>query len=302
MALKRGHIPQQSRQGRAWAWPILFLLLAGCGPQPVPKPETALEPTQLAVPEPGELQGWAATGDVELYDHENLYSLVNGQADAFFAYGLEEVTVQRYEGSEGAELRVRIWKLPTPADAYGLYTSSGSGVPVPVGNDGRADAGRYLAFWQDQYHVELFAIPELAGQEALQELALTLSARLPPGGQRPTLLDRLPPQGLDPDSAVYFHEEISIQDYLWLGGENLLRLSPETDGVLARDDVGGDQAQLLLVQYPTEEAASALLAALESSDLALIAARAQGRLLGAVFGEIGAAAAESLLAAALGGP
>jgi hypothetical protein len=254
------------------------------------------------IPPPVGLPGWTETAEAEYYGHENLYSLVNGQADAYLAYGLEEVAVQRYENADGAELRVRIWKLPASADAYGLYSTSASGVPVPVGNGGHIDEGRYLAFWQDRYYVELFAIPPLPSPEALQDLAHTVSAMLPAGGEPPSLLERLPTDGLEPDSSVFFHEEISVQDYLWLGGENLLGLSPETDGILSRYEVGGDGAQLLIVRYPTKEGVSAGLAALENSDLAVVAVKGQGALLGAVFGKIDVPAAEGLLASALDEP
>jgi hypothetical protein len=286
---------------RSWLC-LLLLAVAGCGRQPGFGTESATGLAQNAGSKSIDLPGWRATGDQETYGYETLYNLVNGQADAFFAYGFQDVAVQRYANAEEAELRIRLWKLATPADAYGLYTSGSSGVPVPVGNGGHVDEGRYLAFWQDHYYVELFAIPALAHPGALQDLARAVSARLPTGGELPALLDHLPPEGIEPGRTVFFHEEISIQDYLWLGGENLLGLSPETEGVLARYDLGGDRAQLLIVRYPTEEGASAGRVALEDSDLAPVTVREQGSLLGAVFGEIGAPAAESLLASALEEP
>jgi hypothetical protein len=279
-------------------------LLAGCGRHPTSGPEPALDLAQDdTTSQTVELPGWATTGDQETYGHETLYNLVDGQADAVFAYGFKEVAVQSYKNVDGAELRIRIWRLATPADAYGLYTSTASGEPAVVGNDGHVDGGRYLAFWQDQYYVEVFAIPELAEAEALRDLALLVSARLPSGGERPALLEHLPREGLDPARLVYFHEEISLQNDLWLGGENLLGLSPETEGVLARYHLDGIQTLLLLVRYPTGEAASAGLAALGNSGFGSLAASGvRDHLLGAVFGEVGAVAAESLLTAALGQP
>jgi len=60
-------------------------------------------------------------------------------------------------------------------------------------------------------------------------------------------MDGLADEGMVERSAVFFHEEISIQDRLWLGGENRLGLSPKTDGILARYEVGGGMAQLPVV-------------------------------------------------------
>jgi hypothetical protein len=211
------------------------------------------------------------------------------------------VAVGNYENMEGVVLRVEVWQLATPADAYGLFTTNISGAPVAVGNDGDADPGRRLAFWQDRYYVQVRALQELPDAE-LRAFAGAISAALPAAssGERPPLVGRLPTDGLVERSVIFFRQEISIQDRLWLGGENLLGLGPETDGVLAGYDVGGALAQLLLVQYPAAEAASAGLAALEGNRPGgLVAADARGDLLGAVFGEMDEAAAITLLAEAL---
>jgi hypothetical protein len=220
---------------------------------------------------------------------------VNGQAESFFVYGFEQVAVQNYENAEGVVLRITVWRLAAPADAYGLFTSSVSGAPVTIGNDGDGDPGRRLAFWQNRYYVTVNARKTLPDAE-LQDFAKAVSAKLPSGGERPALVDRLPPDGLVVRRTIFFHEEISIQSDLWLGGENLLGLSAETDGVLARYDVGGARAYLLLVQYPNADAASAGLKALQAGQVdELVTADARDTLLGAVFGLLDEAAAGSLL-------
>jgi len=270
---------------------ILALVLVGCGGKPAAL--SGAFPGADAVP------GWTPVGDAETFDSENLYDLVNGQAESFFAYGFEQVAVRHYENAEGTRLDVEVWQLATPADAYGLFTVQRAGTPVTTGNDGDADPGRRLAFWQDHYVAHVRASQDVDDAD-LQSLAEAVSAALPSGGERPALMDHLTPDGLVAHSAIFFHEEISIQSDLWLGGENLLGLSPETDGVLARYDIGGAMARLLLVQYPDAEAALAGLAALESSQVSgLVNADARDTLLGAVFGEVDEAAGDTLLEQAL---
>jgi len=270
---------------------LLAFLLAGCTSQPFALTN--------AFPGANVLPGWTPAGEVEVYDRENIYDLVNGQAEAFFAYGFQQVAVQGYENAAGAVLRVTVWQLATPADAYGLFTAGISGEPVAIGNEGDTDPGRRLAFWQDRYCASVHTRQKLPAAD-LQDLAQAVSARLPSGGARPALVDRLPADGLVPRSAIFFHEELSIQSDLWLGGEDVLGLGPETNGVLARYDVGGARVRLLLVQYSDAEAASAGLKALQAAQLDdLVAADARDRLLGAVFGEIDEAAADALLTRAL---
>ena len=272
-------------------WTLILLLLVGCGGKAMSL--AGVFPGADAIP------GWTSSGEVEVFDRENLYDLVDGQADAFFVYGFEQVAVRNYENAEGAALSVEIWQLATPADAYGLFTASIAGEPVAAGNDGDADPGRRWIFWQDRYYVQVRARQALDDAD-LRHFAEAVSAALPSGGERPALVDRLPAGGLVERSPLFFHEEISIQDRLWLGGENLLGLSPDTDGVLARYDAGGAVVRLLLVQYPDAQAALAGQAALESGQISsLVAAATRDDLLAAVFGEVDQPTATALLDQAL---
>ena len=284
-----------SRPGTRWLKLVLLLLalpLSGCDSGESPSLAEVLS-GELLSPE------WTALAGVESFDKDSLFDLVDGQADAFFAYAFERVVVRRYQNTIGATCDVEIWRLATPADAYGLFTSNLTGTPVPIGNGGAADPGRRLVFWQDRTYVRIRARQELPDAE-LRDIAEALSDALPVGGERPALVDRLPPEGLLANSLLFFHEQISIQDRLWLGGENLLSLSPQTDGVLAQYRFDGADAQLLLVQYAAADAASEGLAALKGViEAGVVAGDVSGNLLGAIFGAIDEAAARELLDQAL---
>lgn len=301
---------------RGWMWSCLLLVgfLVGCGsaqrqgvsptPPAGPSPSLPLADLAAAFPGPGALDGWTMAGETEVYDRETLYSLVDGQADLFFGYGFEQAAVQSYEDGEGATMRLTLWQVATPQDAYGLFTvhaaGSTAGRPVDIGNEGSLEPGQRLVFWQDRYFVDLFAFPPQPEDQSLRVLAQATSSRLPSGGERPAVMSHLPTDGLVAGSALFFHQEISIQDRLWLGGENLLGLGPETEGVLARYDLEGAEAQLLLVRYPTADAASAGLAALQNAPLdGLMISAAREGWLGSVWGEVDQGAAQDLLANAL---
>ena len=271
---------------------LLAGLLAGCGGKP---------PALVgAFPSADAFADWATAEEVTYFDDDNLYDLVDGQADAYFAYGFERVGVQSYANGDSTVVRVLIWELETPADAYGLFTTSATGTPFAIGNDGGIDPGRRLVFWQDRYYVEVGARQQLPDAD-LVGFAEAVAAALPAGGERPELVRRLPPDGLVGQSVIFFHEEISVQSELWLGGRNQLRLSRKTDGVLAQYEAGGGTvAQLLLVQYTDAGAAADGLSALENGQVSgLVVADSRDGLLGAVLGGYGEAAATSLLMEAL---
>jgi hypothetical protein len=296
---------------------LLISLLSSCviplEPTAVPTAEPttgSVAPSPLTDAFPGAdatPSGWTPDGGVETYDSETIFNLVDGQADFFFVYGFERVAVQRYKNAENVVLDVQVWQLGDDKGAYGLFSAGIAGEPIAICpstgsgrcNEGDADPGRRLAFWQDRYVAQLFARKAIPDAD-LQAFGRAISAVLPAGGKRPALVERLPAEGLIPRSAIFFHEEISIQSEVWLGGENILGLSPATDGVLARYEVDGVTVRLLLIEYPDAGAASTAVTALQGGEIeSLVTVAARGSLLGAVFGEVDEAAASALLGEAL---
>lgn len=277
---------------------VLSLLVSGCmAPKPTPT-SPAFDPTGL-FPAATIIPGWQISQKLTTYNRDNLFNLVDGQAESFFAYGFEQVAVQRYQDSAGVLMNVEIWQLATSADAYGLFSAGRTGGPATMGNEADSDPGRRLAFWQDRYFVNLNAAQPVP-DATLQTLARAISGKLPTGGQRPALIDRLPGAGLVEHSAIFFHEEMSVQMEVWLGGENLLGLSQATNGVLGRYQLGDSNVRLMLVEYPTSGQSAKGLKALQNGGLAdLVASDAHGALLAAVFGKVDIAQAQSLLQEAL---
>jgi hypothetical protein len=248
---------------------------------------------------PGEITGWTPAEEARLYNRENIFNLVNGQAEAFFVYGFEQVAVQAYANVDKKQLNVEIWQLATPADAYGLFTFGRSGSSVNIGNEGDAEPGRRLSFWQDRYTVHVSARQEV-DDALLWSFAQSVSTALPKGGEPPPLINRLPQIGLKEHDFIFFHEELSIQDRIWLGGENILGLSHDTNGVVASYELAGAPVLLLLIEYPTTGQAAAGVEALQTDQVTdLVTAQAQNNLLVAVFGEVDEAAVDTLVAKVL---
>lgn len=288
---------------RRFLWLVIALALAGCGDTPT-SPTTST-PSALPVSlkdvfrGANAIPGWESTEGTRTYDRDSIFDLVDGQAELFFTFGFEQVAVQRYKNTTGARLDGEVWQLATPADAYGLFTVGISGSPAAIGNDGDAEPGRRLSFWQDRYAVHVSARQPL-DDSILWSFATAISQALPQGGDRPGLVRRLPPTGLNERGFVFFHEELVLQDYVWLGGRNILGLDRNTNGILAQYNLSGQAARLMLVQYPSAAQAAAGLAAFQSDQVKdLVAVDARGDLLGAVFGKLDKAAAVKLLREAL---
>ncbi len=275
----------------------IVLLVASCGQKATTTPPAAVALHDV-FPAADAIPGWTRDGDTETYTSDTLYDLVDGQADAFFAYNFEQVAVQSYTDEDNV-LRIEIWQLATSADAYGLFTRNRSGEPADVGNEGDTDPGRRLAFWQDRYYAQVRGRQSLE-DAPLRAFAEAVAAALPTGGETPALIAKLPPTGLIPRSAIFFRQEISIQDEIWLGGENILNLTAETEGVLAHYTMNDADILLLMIQYPDADAASTGLTALTAAQVDnMLVADANHTRLAAVFGDADPTAAADLLAAAL---
>jgi hypothetical protein len=279
---------------------LAMLCLAGCSHLPArpATPETASPPIELAQVFPTEIVGWQPEAEARAFDRETIFQLVDGQAEAFFAYNFERAAVRRYQNRAGTRLMAEIWQVATPADAFGLFTSNRTGAAVTAGNGGSLDPAGRLCFWQERYFVSLHADGPLEAQD-LQSFGSSLAERLPQGGEPPALVQRLPSEPPAADY-IFFRQEISIQSRLWLGSENLLQLEARSAGLLASYELDGQAVQLLLVEYPQPTAAQAALQALLGQQPAeLQAANSRAALLGAVFGTATEAAARQLLAEAL---
>ena len=89
--------PVASRLWSLWAIALLLsLFIPGCTAL---KPATTQAPVDLVrvFPAANFIPGWEVSQKGETYDRDNLFNLVDGQADLFFAYGFEKVAVQRYQ-------------------------------------------------------------------------------------------------------------------------------------------------------------------------------------------------------------
>jgi hypothetical protein len=282
------------RKQLAWVIVVVMIALSGCGApggqEPAPKD---------LLPASGAVAGWERSGEMEVYVPDDLFDYMDGQAELFFVYRFERLAVQEYQRGQEGPIIVEVYQVASPADAYGLFSFYATGQPMDLGAGGSAEPGRLVSFWQGRFYARVFAYGE-AEQESLSALARQVAAGMPEGGAPPELVTRLPQENLVPGSARFFHQKLSLDNLLWLGDENILDLSEQTDAVLAVYTYGDTQAQLLVVEYADATTAEAAHAALEGSGLENLSAASQSaQYLVAVFEMPDQAIAQELLQKAL---
>lgn len=276
---------------------LLLVVMAGCA-SARSTPAVNLAPPEQALPATDAIPGWAQVEAPRTYDRDTLYDFMDGAADLYFTYAFERLAVADYQGPDGGSVRVEIYRTTTPADAYGLFTYNAYGEPLDLGAEGRQSEGG-LSFWQDHNCVLVTARNAVDGT-TLHAFGEAVSAALPAGGAAPQIAASLPPESLVPGSVRYFHEQMALDNFLWLGPENVLGLGPDVEGVVATYELDTGHATLLLVTFRDTARVQEARQRLEGAGVEdLVVAHDVGRTLGAVFGQVDASPAAELLDRAL---
>jgi len=202
---------------------------------------------------PAAIDDWTRQDSVSSFDRETIFKYINGAGEVYNSYAFSEVTVVRYAREDSSEIVVELFDMGNDNDAFGAFSYAREDEQSGIGG-GYEQRGRVLCFWQSQYYVCLAATqPVVDTLRSLRTLAVAISARLPNIGDRPQLLRLLPEVNLEPNSERFFHLHQSLNYHYYLNRENILKLSRETDAVLARYRPGG--VSLLIVEYPSESEA-----------------------------------------------
>ncbi len=276
---------------------LIILPLSACQGKPAQVQNRAMDLGKVISAVGGTQGGWKATEEVKFFTKDTLFDLMDGQSDAFFVYGFEQAAVRRFDSAAGVNLVVSVFQVDTPDSAYGLFSVNRDAQPLQVGNEGSSSPGRRLSYWQNRYFVQMTALKPVPDGDLLAA-AKAISAGLPTGGEKPALMAALPAEGLQADPfPLFFHQELTIQDRVWLGGQNKLGLGLDTNGALGRYSLGDQPADLMVIEFPDAARAEQALKALQSGEQEdLLASAVKGKRLAAVFGKADKAAAEALVA------
>ena len=215
----------------------------------------ALTLEQLRAGLPESVMSWSRAGDDRIYTPQTIFDYINGGAEVYNAYNMRRCLSRRYATAKGPAIVLDIFDMGTSEDAYGVFTHDPAGEVAKLGQDGRLRPG-WANFWKDRFFVSIYAVEESdATQNMVKTLAEKVDTLIASRGARPKIINRLPPQGLQEASIRYFHHPVILNYHYYLSDENLLKLSADTEAVLAGYRRDADQGLILLVSYPEAKAA-----------------------------------------------
>ncbi len=232
---------------------LLFTILIACQNQQEVITDM-IEPEDL----PHEIDGWALQDSARTFDHEGIFTYINGAGEVYLAYDFQQVRVFEYLKDSAPRIAVEIFDMGSDMDAYGIFSHGREDESDSIGNGYEYQAG-LLCFWQSNFFVCLQAEQETPeARDAIHSLAHHVSGKLlsgkpPMAGVRPELVSKIPEDGLDPLSVRFFHKHTSLNYHYYLTTDNLFGLDKNTQAVIA--EYGDRPMYLLVIQYPTSDLA-----------------------------------------------
>jgi hypothetical protein len=182
-----------------------------------------------------------------------LYDYINGGAELYLNYGFKKMVKRVYTLSDGNEIKVEIFDMSSPKNAYGVFSYSKQKVNIGIGQ-GAQYIGGSLIFWQDQYFVSVFAKEET--EESRKHVRLVgkkISENIRTTGELPTYFHIIPKQNLIDESTFYFHHHAWQNKYMFISNENIFKIDDHVDALLNQYGESGARYYLLLIHYPNSK-------------------------------------------------
>jgi hypothetical protein len=129
------------------------------------------------------------------YRGNDLYKIIDGEADLFILYGYRVMHVVRYTGDSG-EWEAQAAQLEDSLSAFGLFSrfTAESGAFLEIGDEGYRDSSM-ICFHKGRYFVRILALGR-DDPAAAERIAKALSGSLPAKAPLPKEIAFVPPEGL----------------------------------------------------------------------------------------------------------
>jgi hypothetical protein len=217
---------------------------------------------EIAGEVPQSVADWVAHDPDQLFDTQSIYDYIDGHAEVYLAYSMRQTLARRYSGPE-SDIVLDIFEMASAGDAFGVFTYDLDGDEVGFGQGSRFRYG-WLSFWKGPFFVSIYTDGEGPDVEnAVLDLGRTVAKAITETGELPPLVSALPHQGLDRSSIRYLYHPQILSTHTSIPLDNPLGITGSSPVVLARYEISGRQARVLVVEYPSVPEAEAALRSAE---------------------------------------
>ncbi|MFB0564165.1 MAG: DUF6599 family protein [Candidatus Aminicenantaceae bacterium] len=214
---------------------------------------------------PREIKGWKAVEKDQFYNPHNIFDYIDGAGEVYRSYNFKELLVRRFTRKGKPDIVADFFKMGSSRDAFGVFTHDLEGEDVEIGQDSTYNAG-LLSFWKGLFFISIYAEEETdETKEVVLSLGRFAALAIKEEGEKPDLLDLLPPEYVDKKSIHYFHNHMILNYHFFVSDENIFFLDQKTEAVLGTGFEKGEEYKLLLIRYPdTKKAAKAYRSFIEA--------------------------------------
>ena len=201
---------------------------------------------------PDRVAAWTRSAQIQMYSPPDLWEYIDGAAEQYLTYGVQDVATAKYTNSSGAVVGVDIYRMADSVNAFGIYRQefSPKASPVAIGVEGRAGSSS-LKFWSGSFYVKLTASPAGGPQPGLEALAGAIAEGLGAPGGMPAQVNWFPAAGLVPDSVKFMPADALGQGAF-------------TNAFEAKYENPREPSTVLVVPFESEQRAVAALARYEA--------------------------------------
>lgn len=200
-----------------------------------------------------QVDGWIAEGDTEKYNYETIFRYMNGAGEIYRMYDYRKMEVLRMVKAEQPEIKIEMFDMGSPGDAFGVFSHMREGDEAGVGEGSEYRKG-LLCFWQAKYFFCIITEQETEEtKQVIFRLAEIITDFYKSSNSKPAILNILPAEHLDKNTVRYFNLQSSLNYHYFVSEENILFLGKNTKGLLAK--YGETYCYLLCIKYLNNEEA-----------------------------------------------
>jgi hypothetical protein len=233
---------------------------------------------------------WTRPASARRITAETIFDYMDGGGELYLAYRLDYLDVLEYKASDpsAGTVLVEVYQMKSPDDAFGLLSTDWTAEPIATGEErsptaaGGIDAvpirhalygAGLLRLWSGNLYARVLASRETA---VARDAVLTIGRALVGGGGAslpPALLHAIPRDAvatppweagpgapLRADRTCFFRSHLVLNSQYFLASQDILSLGTRVAAATTEympSRPGGRPTRLILVEYPSPEAAAA---------------------------------------------
>jgi hypothetical protein len=163
-----------------------------------------------------EITGWKQSVEIQTFSPKTLFEYINGDADLYLMYDLQELKVTEYLNEKKASVIVDVYRHKTPTHAFGIYSQER--LPnanfLDIGAQGYIEQN-ILNFLTGPYYVKINSFNTGAeDQEILLTFAKKVAENLGEKGRLPSILSSFPQEGKKKNSEKFINKNFLGYSFL----------------------------------------------------------------------------------------